>query len=171
MSRRPRPGHDRLDIEARRLDVHDSPVLICYDGSEGAGRAIKAAAALFGERHAVVVDIGPPLTAAESVAALDSVVPGNAFEDLNTADALDRARAGAAAAREAGFTAEARAELAAPTWEGILDVADTIDAEVIVVGTRGLSGARELFEGSVSHQLAEHSTRPVLMVPPANGRH
>ena len=150
--------------------MHDSPVLICYDGSEDARRAIKAAAALFGARDAVVVDIGPPLTAAESVAALSSVVPGNAFEDLNTADALDRARAGAEVAREAGFTAEARAELAAPTWEGILDVAETIDAEVIVVGTRGLSGARELFEGSVSHQLAEHSTRPVLMVPPANGR-
>ena len=148
----------------------DSPVLICYDGSEDARRAIKAASALFGARHAVVLDVGPPLTTAESVAAVSSVVPGNAFEELNTADALDRARAGAEIAREAGFTAEARAELAAPTWEGILDVADATDAEVIVVGTRGLSGPRELFEGSLSHQLAEHSPRPVLMVPPANGR-
>jgi nucleotide-binding universal stress UspA family protein len=166
----PPVGHDRLVIDVRRIDVHDSPVLICYDGSEGARRAIKAASSLFGARRAVVLDVGPPLTTAESIAAVSSVVPGNAFEDLNTADARDRANAGAAIAREAGFTAEARAELAAPTWEGILDVADAIDAEVIVVGTRGLSGTRELFEGSISHQLAEHSPRPVLMVPPTNGR-
>jgi nucleotide-binding universal stress UspA family protein len=150
--------------------VHDSPVLICYDGSEGARRAIKAASAVLGTRRAVVVDIGPPLTTAESIAAVSSVVPGTAFEDLNTEDALDRARAGAEMAREAGFAAEARAELAAPTWEGILDVAEAINAAVIVVGTRGLNATRELFEGSVSHQLAEHSPRPVLMVPPSNGR-
>ena len=150
--------------------MSDSPVLFCYDGSEGAERAITAAAALFGGRRAVVLDVGPPLTAAESVAVVSPVVPGAAFEDLNTADALSRARVGAESARRAGFQAEARAEIAAPTWEGILDAADTVDAAVIVVGARGLSATRELFEGSVSHQLAEHATRPVLMVPPTGDR-
>ena len=150
--------------------MNDSPVLLCYDGSEGADRAIRAASRLFGARRAIVLDIGPPITAAESVALVSPVVPGAAFEELNTADALSRARAGADSARRAGFEAEARAELAAPTWEGIVGVADEIDAAVIVVGTRGLSGARELFEGSVSHQLAAHAGRPVLMVPPAHAR-
>jgi nucleotide-binding universal stress UspA family protein len=37
---------------------------------------------------------------------------------------------------------------------------------VIVVGSRGLTGLRELFEGSVSHDVAEHACRPVLIVPP-----
>lgn len=150
--------------------MNDSPILICFDGSEGAHRAITEAAELLGPRRAVVLDVGAPLTTSESIAAVSSVVPGNAFEELNTADALDRARAGAEAARGAGFDAEARAELAAPTWEGIVDVADEIAAAVIVVGTRGLSPSRELFEGSISHQLAEHAGRPVLMVPPANER-
>jgi len=37
---------------------------------------------------------------------------------------------------------------------------------VIVIGSRGLSGLREMLEGSLSHQLAEHAGRPVLIVPP-----
>jgi nucleotide-binding universal stress UspA family protein len=147
--------------------MDQAPILICYDGSDAAGRAIDAAAALLGPRRAVVLDIGPLLTTAESFAAVSSVVPGTAFEDLNTADALERARAGAELARQAGFEAEARGDLAAPTWGGIVDVAEEIDAAVIVIGSRGLSGAKELFEGSVSHEVAEHARRPVLIVPPA----
>jgi len=37
---------------------------------------------------------------------------------------------------------------------------------VIVVGSRGLSGARELFEGSLSHELMSHAGRPLLIIPP-----
>jgi nucleotide-binding universal stress UspA family protein len=145
-----------------------TPILICYDGSDGAHRAIDAAAALLGPRRAIVLDLGPPLTAAESFAVMAPVAPGAAFEELNEDDALRRARTGAERARRAGFDAEAQGGVAAPTWEGIVDVADSIDAAVIVVGSRGLDGARELFEGSISHQVAEHAGRPVLIVPPPN---
>jgi nucleotide-binding universal stress UspA family protein len=146
--------------------MDEAPILICYDGSDAAGHAFHAAAALLGPRRAVVLDVGPILTTAESYAALSSVVPGTAFEELNEDDALTRARAGAELAREAGFRAEPRADLAAPTWEGIVDVADEIDAAVIVLGSRGATGARELLEGSISHEVAEHAKRPVLVVPP-----
>ncbi len=150
--------------------MEEAPILICYDGSADSDRAIETAASLFGGRRAVVADIGPMLTAAESVAALESVIPGAAFEDLNTDSALKIARAGAERARRAGFDAEARAELSSATWEGIVDVADEIDAAVIVLGSRGLSGIRERLNGSVSHEVAEHSRRPVLIVPPTNER-
>ena len=146
----------------------DTPILICYDGSDGAERAIDVAAALLGPGRATVLDVGPPITPAESLATLSPVVPGAAFEELNTDDALARARVGAEHARRAGFAAEARGGIGAPTWEGIVDVADEIDAAVIVLGSRGLNGAKELFEGSVSHDVAEHAGRPVLIVPPAN---
>lgn len=144
--------------------MKSAPILICYDGSDSARRAIGAAAALFGPRHAVVLDVGPPLTAAESVAAVSSVVPGSAFEDLNAADALRRAEDGTEQAQRAGFDAVARAGISAPTWEGIVDVADEIDAPVIVIGSRGLAPGRELLEGSVSHDVARHAGRPVLIV-------
>ena len=103
-----------------------------------AERAIDAAAALFGPRHAVVLNVAPAMTFAEGMAATSSLVPGSAFEDLNKAEALRRAEAGAARARRAGLDAEARATIAPTTWQGIVDVADELDAAVIVIGSRGL---------------------------------
>ena len=146
----------------------DAPILICYDGSESARHAIDAAASLFGPRRAIVLDIGPPLTTAESLATLSPMVGGATFEELNEEEALRSARVGAELAEHAGFTAEARAQVDAPTWEGIVDVADDVDASVIVIGSRGLDKVHELFEGSVSHDVAEHAGRPVLIVPPGH---
>jgi nucleotide-binding universal stress UspA family protein len=142
------------------------PILICYDGSESAVRSLEAAATLLAGRKAVVVDIGPVLTGAESYAALSPGVDVSLLQKLNLDGALERAEEGAKLAMLAGFDAQPRAELSAPTWEGILDLADEIDAAVIVVGSRGHTGAREVFEGSVSHQLAEHAKRPVLVLHP-----
>jgi len=149
--------------------MENPPILICYDGSPGADHAIETAAALLGPRRAVVLDVGPPLTGAESVALVSSVVPGNAFEELNTADARRVATRGTQLAAASGFHAEVRAALAAPTWQGIVDIADELDAPVIVIGSRGLSGLREIVDGSLSHRVAEHAKRPVLIVPPPHG--
>jgi hypothetical protein len=85
----------------------DAPILICYDDTDGAHHAIDVAAVLFAGRRAIVLDVAPFLTAAESVAELSTVAPN--FGELNTADALTRAETGAAIARSAGFTAEAQA--------------------------------------------------------------
>jgi nucleotide-binding universal stress UspA family protein len=146
--------------------MDDAPILFCYDDSEAAREAIRVAATLFPGRRGVVLDVAPLLTGAESVAELSSVAPN--FEELNRQEALSSARAGAGLARSVGFEAEARADLAAPTWDGIVAAADEINAAVIVIGSRGLKGARELFEGSTSHEVAEHAGRPVLIVPPAH---
>ena len=142
------------------------PILICYDGSAESKRAIEAAAALLGPRRAVVADVVPWMTAAESMAATSSLVPGTAFEELNSAEARRIAGRGAEIARSAGFQAQPRGELAGSTWEGIVDVADELDAAVIVIGSRGLTGLKKIVDGSLSQQLAEHAGRPVLIVPP-----
>jgi nucleotide-binding universal stress UspA family protein len=144
--------------------MDDAPILICYDGSPGARRAITVAADLIPGLRAVVLDVGQVLTVAESYAALGPAVPD--FEEYNAEQALAQAEAGAEYARRAGFRADARAGVAAPTWASVVDVANEIHAAVIVVGSRGLRGARERLEKSVSHQIAEHAGRPVLIVPP-----
>ena len=147
--------------------MSDAPILICYDDSAESQHAIASAAALLGRRRAVVLDVGPVLTPGESVFDTLPAAPSFAFDGVNIDDARRRAEAGAEIARRAGFDAEPRSGIAAPIWEGIVDVANEIDAAVIVLGTRALTGARELVEGSVSHQVAQHAKRPVLIVPPA----
>lgn len=46
----------------------------------------------------------------------------------------------------------------------ILDTAATVNADVIVMGTRDLSQLAEVFIGSVSHRVLVHSTVPTLIV-------
>jgi nucleotide-binding universal stress UspA family protein len=158
-------------MSPKKEDEMDSrPILICYDGSEGAQRAIDVAANVLVPRHAIVLDVGPYLTPAESYAVVSSAISGPEFEQANLSEARTRAIEGADRARAAGFEAEPRGDTAAPTWEGILDVAYEVDAAVIVMGSRGLTGVRERVEGSLSHAVAEHSGRPVLIVPPPGDR-
>jgi nucleotide-binding universal stress UspA family protein len=144
----------------------DAPILICYDGSPGAVRAIKVAAALLERRRAVVLDVAPPITPAESVGTISPFAPGAAFEQVNLSDASRIAARGAEVARTSGFDAEAIGALGAPTWEQVVEVADELEAAAIVIGSRGLSGLREVIDGSLSHEVAEHAGRPVLIVPP-----
>ena len=62
----------------------------------------------------------------------------------------------------------ARAETRS-VWQGaiageIADVADVIDADVIVMGSRGLSDVRGMLVGSVMHKVLHLVHRPVLVV-------
>jgi len=145
----------------------DEPILVCYDGSDNSRRAIEVAASLLGSRRAVVLDVGPTLTRGESLVAMTAGVSGTELEQMNVDDALSLATEGAELAHRAGFSAEARSTVATPSWEGIVEVADEIDAPLIVIGSSGLRGIRELVEGSTSHDVAEHAGRPMLIVPPA----
>jgi nucleotide-binding universal stress UspA family protein len=81
-------------------------------------------------------------------------------------DARDRAEDGAQHARARGLTAQARADrIESAAWRTIVDAAERDGADVIVMGTRGLSGLRSLLLGSTSHQVAQHARCPVLIVP------
>ena len=75
--------------------------------------------------------------------------------------ALDRA---VERAREQGVTTEVRLVDAKPA-QALLEVADELDATVIVVGTTGESPLRSAMLGSTPHKLLHLSSRPVLCVP------
>jgi nucleotide-binding universal stress UspA family protein len=139
------------------------PLLICYDGSDDARRAVDAAAKLLVERTAVMLAVAAPTTAMQALDTLGTVP--QAPEEVNLATAVQRAEEGADYARRAGLTAEVRGEIAAPTWKAIVHVADELDAAVIVIGSRGLKGVRKIVEGTLSHEVAQHTGRPVLIVP------
>jgi nucleotide-binding universal stress UspA family protein len=147
--------------------VAEQPILICYDGSPEAERAIAAAGALLPHGPAVVVDVTLPPTLEEREAAF--LDPGRDPVAQRARDTRRTAHRGVQYARVAGFDAVERIDVAVPAWQGVVEVADSIDASVIVVGSRGLSAVGELFEGSTSHELAMHAGRPVLIVPPPHG--
>jgi nucleotide-binding universal stress UspA family protein len=48
--------------------------------------------------------------------------------------------------------------------KAILDTAKKSDANMIVIGSRGLSQIKELLLGSVSHSITKHANIPVLIV-------
>jgi nucleotide-binding universal stress UspA family protein len=98
--------------------------------------------------------------------------PQNAQEldDASRERALGLARDGCALLERLGVAAEpATAEGLGSVWRTILAEADERDVDVTVLGSRGLTGVRSLVLGSVSHGVANHSRRPVLIIPAASG--
>ena len=144
------------------------PILLCYDRSAGARRAIETAGALFPGRKAIVLHVWSPMTVA--VAAYGGIAPVPPYDEsaLERA-ALAVAEEGAAVAKDAGLeaTPEAAEGTYEGTWHAILDAAEKHRAAIVVLGARGLSTFKSLLLGSVSHGVAQHAQAPVLIVPPA----
>jgi nucleotide-binding universal stress UspA family protein len=147
-------------------------ILIAYDGSESADAAISAARELLGggSADAVVLSVWEPLVV-EALRAMRfggglPVMTDVADVDAQSEDeARQLAEHGARLAGEAGF--EARSLWAADTRaiaDTIVEGADELDVDLIVLGARGLTGIRA-FLGSVSNHVLQHAHRPVLVIP------
>jgi nucleotide-binding universal stress UspA family protein len=148
------------------------PVLLCFDGSDGAAAAIKAAGELLTTRTAVVLTVWEPVAVWEpydpgailgaGAAMLGSRALG--LDEIARKLAQDKLDRGAQLARAAGF--EARGQISGgKIWHAICDVAAELDASVIVLGARGLSRVQSALLGSVSTAVAVHAKRPVLVIP------
>lgn len=118
----------------------EGPVLLCYDGSDYAGRAIRSAATLLRARHAVLVH-----------------VPQRPFED-------GVAESGRRLALDAGFDAVEAVEAGhGHVATVLLEAAHDRGASVIAVGPRGRSRAPAAALGSVSSVVLDRSDIPVLV--------
>jgi nucleotide-binding universal stress UspA family protein len=146
---------------------HAGPILLCYDRSVGSVRAIETAAALFPGHRAIVLHIWSPVAALSAV--YGAMVATPPFDDREVkAAAMGLAEEGAQLANEAGLVATPA--IASALFDGtsstILNTAVEREAEVIVLGARGLGAVRSLVLGSVSHGVVQHAHCPVLVVPP-----
>ena len=143
------------------------PVLFAYDGSELAGHAItEAGRQLRAGRAAVVLTVWEPFNV--GFLPVGEAEFDTAEVDEVKAAAEKTAAQGAALAEAAGFRAEALTAEGTPTWQAIIDVADSRDASLIVLGSHGRSGVSGLIVGSVAGAVASHSRRSVLI---AHHRH
>ena len=146
----------------------DTPLLLCYDGSDPAKHAIERAADLLRTRNAKV------LTVWQTTAGLGSFAWAGATENMLDYVELDRAAAelggrivseGVRVAQDAGLQAEPLAVKATgPVWTTILEIAERHDASMIVIGSRGLTGLRSILLGSVSTAVVHHADRPTLVI-------
>ena len=149
-------------------------IVVGFDGSEGAARAIAATTTLMAGADALVVCVYRSVLAAAGAALLGApaeMVRGGAraLDAQRRAEAEQTAERGAALAA-AGGCAGAALALAATgaVWAAIDHLAERHEAAAIVVGARGQSGLSRLVLGSVSSGLLHHATRPVLVVRDAH---
>ncbi len=146
------------------------PILLAYDGSPAARRAVKEAGVLWPGARAVVVTVwvSAGQVASAGLVALSPAVVADAVGKLD--DATERA-AGALAeegtrhAAEAGLQAGPLVvEAAGNIWATLVETAESQDAAAVVVGSRGRTEMQAFLLGSVTHGLVHHCPRPVVVV-------
>jgi nucleotide-binding universal stress UspA family protein len=144
-------------------------VLFCYDGSDGSKAALGAADKLLAHpADAVVLTVWTPATVllARAGSFLIAVPNEGEIDEQEAASARRIAEEGAAGARSRGYNASARvAQANESVAQAISQVADEIDAGLIVCGQRGRGAIRDALLGSVSRALSAHAQRPVLIAP------
>ncbi len=157
-------------------DTLNGPVLFCFDGSDGSRGAMRAAANLLARPvDAVVITVWETIAtrlALSGAFAAGSTTGGADLDAEEESFARSVADEGALRATEHGYKAT---PMARESFEGIpraiLDVADEISARLIVCGQRGRGALRTALLGSVSHTLASHARRPILIaheMPPGD---
>jgi nucleotide-binding universal stress UspA family protein len=163
-----------LPVTTYAVDVHghtsiaDGPLILCYDGSDGARDAIRHAGGLFPGWPVLVVTVWQPVAVPGSLGMGTEAAPMVDFAELDRA-AAERggrlAEEGVRIAQGAGLRAEPLpVKATGQIWETIIEIANRDDAATIVMGSRGLSGLRAMLLGSVSSAVVRHADRPTLIV-------
>lgn len=146
------------------------PVLICYDGSPSARRALTVAASTLDGAPAVLLNVwNPPqrvLADSFGLAESDAGPSYAELEQLTAQRAAEILADGERRAASVDFPVTSRQEPnRGSIWQTILEIADEVDATLIVAGTHGSTAVQSGLLGSVSNALVHHAHRPVLLVP------
>lgn len=132
-------------------------IVVGYDGSDCARAALDTAIDV-----AKALDDGVLVVMAYEVSRLGGEVADYAAALRERADHVLEMAAHQAAAADFKIETEILEELPA---EALVDIADRVQARVIVVGTRGEHPLKGAIVGSTPHKLLQVSDRPVLVVP------
>lgn len=141
-------------------------ILCPVDFSSDSERALAVALALAraANGHVTIVTVVDPLLdAGASAAGVDDALDAQTQHELR--QLLDRAAPGLAPAAVAAVSVR----VGKPAREILAQASDS-NADVIVMGMRGIGGAQKLLLGSTSQQVLERAGVPVLVVPPPDRR-
>ena len=140
-------------------------IVVGTDGSQTAEKAVTAAielAALSGaalelvSAYEPVSNQAPRRDAREAPAGAESTVPRRAEVDATLRHAVERAGAAGVTAREHAREGDAA--------DAILDVAEELGADLIVVGNKGMTGAERFMLGSIPNKVSHHAPCSVLII-------
>jgi nucleotide-binding universal stress UspA family protein len=151
------------DTSAATAATPTGPVLFAYDGCELATLAIEQAGRqLAPGRDALVVCVWQPGDVGFLPIGGGHLNAAEATEVRKAAE--ETAAHGASLAEKAGFRAQSIAIHAAPTWKGIVEVANEHKASLIVLGPHRRRGLAGHLLGSVTAAVAAHTESSLLIV-------
>ena len=141
-----------------------STIVVGTDGSETAARAVTHAAELAAATDASLVVVTAYPEGGDETQNTGSVPADMEWALTASAGAEELARAGVERATEAGArSVRARTGRGEPVTV-LLQVADETGADLIVVGSKGMTSASRFITGSVPNTLSHHANRDVLIV-------
>jgi nucleotide-binding universal stress UspA family protein len=142
-----------------------SSIVVGTDGSETATKAVRQAADLaraVGAKLELVSAYEP--VPAQRLSDERRQAPEDLQWAINPREDVDATlEAAAAVAREAGVEVNVYARQGDPA-DAILDVAEEREADLIVVGNKGMTGAKRFLLGSVPNKVSHHAPCSVLII-------
>ncbi|MFT6590858.1 MAG: nucleotide-binding universal stress UspA family protein [Rhodoferax sp.] len=139
-------------------------ILVPVDGSTTAQLAVEKTLGLvkaFGSRVTAIFVVDPyPFTGVGT----DFAYGQAEYLSAATAEANAAIQAVKTAFEAAGVTVETSVVEAHATWRGIVQTAESVQADLIVMGSHGRSGLEKLVLGSVTQAVLSNTQLPVLVV-------
>jgi nucleotide-binding universal stress UspA family protein len=140
-------------------------IVVGTDGSETAAEAVRQAvdlAKLAGAQLSIVSAYEP--VSKRRIEGEQQDIPADVQHDVGPREDVNLVlEAAAAAAKQEGIEVQTHPVEAEPA-EAILNVAEETKADLIVVGNKGMTGARRFLLGSVPNNVSHHAPCSVIIV-------
>jgi nucleotide-binding universal stress UspA family protein len=144
-------------------------IVVGTDGSETAGQAVRRAAGIAKQNGAKlrIVTAIHPMSVAHMERELQKVPEEHRFQVNLDQEAEDTVNAAASEVSSEGIDIETH-PLEGDAADAIIRVAEEYGSDLIVVGNRGMTGARRFVLGSVPNKITHHAPCDVLVVKTAD---
>ena len=140
-------------------------IVVGTDGSDTASEAVRQAVELANSVGAglEVVSAFEPVPQ-ERLREEASEIPGDVAHSVGPREDVNQVlEAAAGPAREQGVEVQTHAREGDPA-DAILDVAEETKADLVIVGNKGMTGARRFLLGSVPNKISHHAPCSVLII-------